>query len=143
MHQIVSSRVKLAEHVRQFWHVTTPEGVSVEDIVRPGFWAHVVRQLRPLDRIEVISETGEFFADLLVEKVATGNVTVTPLNVVRRDAAPAETGVELEDYRIEWKGPHHKFAVVRKADNAKLIDGLSPKSAAVKWAQDHSKAMAA
>lgn len=143
MQHIMGSRVKLAEHVRNFWHVTTPEDVAVEDIVKPEFWSHVTRQLKPLDRIEVVAETGTFFADLLVERVSTTGVHVTLLNAVQRDAAPSETGADLEGYSIEWKGPHTKFAVIRKSDGAKLKDGLAPKSTAIRWAQDHAKAMVA
>ena len=143
MLQIIGSRVKLAEHVRNHWHVTAPEGTGAEDVVRPAFWSHVARQMRSLDRIEVVAETGEFYLDLLVEKVDATGVFVTVLNHVVRDAAPAEGDISIDGYRIEWKGPHHRFAVIRDADNTRLKDGIQKKTEAIRWAQDHAKAMAA
>lgn len=146
--KLTPGRLKNAEYQRIIYAVTPEMGTTFEEIKQPEFWAHVASQFKPHDRIEVTSEDGEWFAELIV--VATSKlwakVTVLrfiELNAVAADRVTIDKPDEFSDFEFVWKGNTLKMCVVRKSDNEVIHDGEPNKEAAMAWTRDHIKANAA
>jgi len=131
-------RMKIAEYVRNEWVVTAEEGTSVDDIVHPGYWAHMARQLSLYDRIEVRIDTGEFLLELLVKSVGPNWAQVAVLQhhqlVGVADDKTSEAHSELD---VKFKGPIRKWCVVRKSDDEILHEKEESKLAASTWAAQY------
>lgn len=125
-------RVKPAEYLRTI-HVATPEaGTTVEDLLDPTFWAHCARGFHISDRIEVIPEDNAYYAELYVQEVSRNSVKVV-LFAHHVLAPQEEESAGTDEYAIRWSGPHTKYRVVRKKDNAVLQDGFTDTASARKW----------
>lgn len=133
-------RFKEAALVRNVWSVVPEEGTAFEALLNEEYWAHVGGRLRPGDRIEVQAEDGDFYAELLVRECGRlwARVAVTAYHVFGVDEAGAtrDTG-----HAVKWKGPHHKWSVVR-ADGAVVRHGFDTKPEAGAWLVDYLKQVA-
>lgn len=144
--QLHANRFKQAEFERTVYLVTVEDGHKYESIFKPEYWAHIAQRLKPMDRIEVYAETGEYFAELMVIDAGRSWAKVTELRYVElTEATRTEDSPEseLSGYSIKWMGPHHKFAVVRESDGEKVQTQLASKPAAEAWLREHLKAVAA
>lgn len=133
---------KSADFVRAVHFVWT-EGVTLDDLARPAFWAHHASRLVKGDEINVVDKRFAFDVTLRVVEVGTGWVKMRPLRVwtdetIIADAADFEPASEpVTGLEVQWAGPHDKWRVVRKADKWVLSRGLATKAEAVKWAEEH------
>lgn len=141
MQPIIEGRFQDASFARNIWSVVLPHDVPFEDLENPAFWAHVVRKLRVMDRIEVYREDGTEWAELLVTLTDRVSAKVVVLNRVSLEKAIAED-VDPE-YAIGWAGPHHKYRVVRISDKQVVQAGFASADAAQKWLAEYTKALAA
>lgn len=139
---VLGNRFKAAEFVRNVWHVTPVAGDTPETLLDPKWWVHVQRQLKVGDKIEVLAETREWYAECLVLDTgiwgAKVSFTVQPVALVNEARVEAP-----EDYEVKWAGPHAKHRVIRKSDNVVLKDGCATKEEAASWIKSHRQAMAA
>lgn len=140
--KLMPSRMQQAEYGRTDFVVTVEQGVSVTDLQKEGFWSLVCARFRPYDRIEVRTDDGSYWAELLVLGCDRAWAKVHVL----REASLTTTDVAMSQaestYRVNWKGPHRKFCVIRKADGIIVHEGEQLKESAQTWARDHEKAMA-
>ncbi|PAQ00908.1 hypothetical protein LRP31_25465 [Mesorhizobium mediterraneum] len=139
---LLSKHMKLAEHVRQVWHVTPRPEDGADCITDPLWWVHVSRLLKPGDKIEVLSENREWYAEGIVldagiwgAKVALTHGPMTLANEAKVEPA--------DEYEIKWAGPSAKFRVIRKKDNRVLKEECQSKEEAAAWVKSHRNAMAA
>jgi len=139
--KLVPSRMREAEAVRNTWCVTPEPGTQLDDILKPGYWAHMCNKLRPWDVIEVRyeDEEGPFFAQLLVRYVGRVEAAVkvvhfVPLGPVGLDPLDSE-------YKIKYSGAHCKYRVIRKKDGMVLKDELDTYEIAARWLNEHLKAL--
>ncbi len=139
-----SLRFEIAEFKRTIYLATPEAGVTLEQIQKPEFWAHVSHRLKAMDRLEVQPEDNSYFAELLVLSASRISANVKLLRhvdlggvVVEPDDA-ADCGME-----VKWAGGVAKFRVIRKSDNVKVRDGFETKAAATEWMHEHAKALAA
>lgn len=131
-------RIKPAEVLRRDWVVNAEAGTTVEDILRPGYWAHVAAGFAIFDHIEVRIETGEWIVNLIVTESGRNFAKVFlahkyDLTQTPKLAAPAEA------HKVVWKGTHHKHCVVRLSDDATLESGFDKKDAAEAWLRNYEK----
>lgn len=139
---ILANRFKPAEHLRTAYHVTPRIGDTPESLLDPKYWVHVSRVLRGGDRIEVLAETREWFAEAIVVDAGVWGAKIAYVVGPVRLTNDAE--VELPDeLEIKWAGPAVKFRVIRKVDNLVLKDGCQTKEEAAAWIRNHRTAMAA
>lgn len=139
---IISKHLKLAEHVRQTWHVTPRTGDSPKDLLDPKYWVHVSRLLKPGDKIEALPETREWYAEAIVLSAGQFGAKVAfTLDPVKLENS-AETEVP-EEYDIKWAGPSVKWRVTRKSDGQVIREDLQSREEATAWVKSHTKAMAA
>lgn len=136
---LTPARVGIAEEKRQDWVADAVEGTTLEDVLEPSYWAHVAADMKPMARIEVRVDTGEWLAELLVINCGKNWAQVHLLQhyglVTRAETQPA-----ADKYRVDWKGPHLKFVVVRLADSEVVQKGLASRQAASDWITNFEKA---
>lgn len=137
--------LRLATSARNAWHQTVPLDTTIEDLIKPSFWAHIANKLQPADRIEVDFEDGSWLADIRVNERDATWAKIQVLNQAGKVAvASGDAPDEPEDdYKVEWSGRHTKYRVVRLSDKAVLQTMLPSKLDAEVWLRDHKKALAA
>lgn len=114
-----------------------PAGVDFNTALRPSFWAHHVRDIRPLDTIEMFCEDGSWEALCRVMSVGQAEVNLSKISYAEHGTA--EPDVFSETYELRWKGPVLKWCVVRKEDGMVIADKLYPKAEAQARLANHLK----
>lgn len=140
-HKLLPARLQVADHYRSRFGVVSEEGATVDDFLRPDYWAHVANKLRRHDIIEIIPEDGSFFVELLVLNTGTGFAKVMLLREVQLESEADEP--LPSDIEVKWRGPHRKFSVIRKSDNEVLKDSFVERTGAEQWAREYERAVAA
>jgi hypothetical protein len=138
---ITADRFKQAEYVRNSFRIVPQQGQTLQDIIQPGYWAHIAQFLKVGDHIEVFAEDQSYWAELLVVAAERTAASVQVLNQVEIQAnslpeAPAP------GYRVEWKGPQHRWSVIRIADGQYIKEGFDTKQAAGSSLQEYLRALA-
>lgn len=135
-------RMVWAEQARNVHVVTTEQGTRLEELFSPGYWSSVAIKFTPWDRIEVRAEDGEFYAELLVLSCERNWAKVKLLLEVKLNAADIrpDQGAGVITHRIEWKGPHHKWCVIRNGDN-EMLKSQMDKTEANAWLTGHLKSV--
>ena len=139
---LTEQRIGGNDYLRQDFVVTAEEGTTKDDVLQPGYWAHVAGRFQKFDRIEVRQETGEWTMDLIVNDAGRNWAKVHVMHVYDLAPASAEPPVALE-HKVEWKGPHLKFCVIRVSDGSKLQEGFPDRSAAEAWLKNHEAVVTA
>lgn len=139
--QLHPSRFALAEHKRNLYFVTPADGTTLEQVLQPVFWSHVAARLRPTDRVEVHAEDGTWFAELYVRDAGHLHATLVPLRVFEFDAA--ERKATAADHEVHWKGPHHRWAVVRRSDGQLVKTECASREEAQMWLAGNAKTLRA
>lgn len=135
------NRFKIAEYERTVYVATAEKGHTKEDILSPDYWAHAANKLKPYDRIEVRHDEGEYFCELLVTQVGRGWAKVVELSYKELSKSEALPTIP-EPYEVVWKGPHRKWAVIRKADGEYISEGHDDRNKAHNWLVEHLKVAA-
>lgn len=140
---IDSTRMRLSEYERQDWVANIEFGTTLEDILNPGYWAHMAAYLRPYDHIEARSDDGTWIACLIVtgcdrtwaRVVVDRVIKLTTREVAETQARPV--------HKVEWKGPQNKFTVIRIADSEPIRAGFATKDEALLWLREHERTVGA
>jgi hypothetical protein len=139
------SRFGLAEQMINRFAVNADADTTVEDILKPEYWANVASHLRPHggDEIVVTCEDMSFRAHLWV--VSAGHtwaqVRLIGEPIVEKAQEAREISV-TDDGKVfvQWRGPHDRWSVMRReADGTKtkIRVGLSSRDDAEREAKDH------
>lgn len=138
--KILQSQLKQAEFVRTV-HAATPEhGASIDDVLVPEFWAHVAKQFKPGDRIEVKPDGADWLAELYVLKIDVHGVHVALLNKYELSASSNAPAVANDDeYEINFGGAA-KWRVIRKSDREVMVKGLASKVECESWLAEQKAA---
>ena len=136
------SRLQRAEHYCIAYAVVLPGDVSLEDALKPEYWAHVGHMLRQHDTVRFIPEDGSYFAEALVLQAGKGFAKLKLLRHEGLEVEPAPAA-DIATLEVKWNGPHDKHVVIRKSDDEKLKTGFATKAEAERWMVDHARAMAA
>lgn len=139
------SRLQFAEQVRNLWQVTVPVNTNPDDLLNPPFWAHVALRLRVKDRIEVWSEDGQWYTELLVVDRDRNWAKCHPLMGViglSKDVSEeqANAGFAEAQFEVMWRGPR-KWSVVRKSDRNVVHEGEETKDGAENWLKHNAGAL--
>jgi hypothetical protein len=126
-------RMQGAEYLRNEWICTAEEGTLVEDVLDPGYWAHIAGKLTVYDRIEVRVDTGEWLLELLVKSLGRNWAQVALLH--HHDLAGKVITAEApsDEFEAVYKGTLRKWCVMRKSDNAVLHEKAESKAGALEW----------
>lgn len=139
--QLSAGRMKGREFENQDHCATVEDGVTLEHLLQPEFWSHVAPQMRPYDEISVRVDDGTYYARLLVLSVGRNWAKVHVLEVHQLTAKDVDmTQAEAFDgFEVKYRGPHCKFSVIRKKDNALLQEKMGSKAEAQAWLAQHVK----
>jgi hypothetical protein len=138
-----SKRFGNAEHKRTVWDADAAKGDTLADLMRPDYWSHVARNLRPKDRIEVVCEDNSYFAELYVIDAGTNWANVSLLRYEVFAENEANHGVAKDpEYKISHGGNYHKWRVTRLSDGEVLKSQLPTEKAAQDWLFEHRKSLA-
>lgn len=140
---INSGRMRLAEYDRQDWIANIEFGTSVEQIMEPGYWALMASQLKPYDHIEARSEDGSWVAYLIVTGCDRTWARVVVDHVVKLTTSDvSQTEAVTAKHKVEWKGPQHRYSVIRLSDDERIKDGFHIKDEAYAWMREHERVTA-
>ncbi len=132
-------RMQNAEYLRRDWVCTAEEGTTVEDILEPGYWAHIAQQLTIYDRIEVRIDTGEFLLELLVKDCKRNWAQVALLHHHDLVGKVPTAIAPSDEFDAVYKGTLRKWCALRKADNAVLCEKLESKAQALEWISSYER----
>jgi hypothetical protein len=117
------------------WYVIPYRTHSLDDILKPGYWANVVRSLKVSDKIVLMREDCRLYAELIVfgcgSNWAEVQVLGTPI-VLDHDINTADT-----DYKFDNRGLIKQWCVVRVSDDREIKTGLLTRDAAMGWLRDY------
>lgn len=158
MDKLGVSDLKRAHDVRNFHSVILEPGATLEDIQRPGFWAHVARRLHVRDRIEFWADDGTWFCEAVVRMVGNLEAVVSIIPGSLAEFGKKVTAeLVLDDYRVRYVGMKRLWGVFRLVDGKDpqtdkpmkvedgqpVKDGFGTRELAEAWLKDHKKAIAA
>ncbi len=135
---LMPDRFGEAEFKRHDFVVDAEIGTTVEQLMDPAFWSHVSQQMDPFDHIEVRSEDGAWIVYLVVLFAERNYARVAVDRIIRIEQNTEAPAASLK-HRVEWKGPHYKFAVIRISDAQMLEKGFKTKFEAETWMRNHEK----
>jgi hypothetical protein len=125
---LLASSFQMAEHAYNRWRAKVPHGTNPNVLLRPDFWAHVIdKGLRVHDIIEVIPESGEWFAVLWVIDVGRIHARVKMIDL--HMASDDEQTAAADGFKIEYRGAA-KWVVMRLSDKSFLFRDLPTRQAA-------------
>lgn len=130
-------------HKNTSWVLTVESGTTMEDVLNPSFLSNVAPKLSMYDRIRVSVDTGEWYAELLV--VAHGSVWAKLVPLLHLDLVNKDddqlTGEAFEKFIVQYRGPHHRFCVIRKEDKEPIKNNFHSKAEANAWLEQHVMAL--
>lgn len=141
------SRFKPAGHFTQRYEAVIEQGMTLEDIKQPGFYAHFAAVLRPFDTITFSSDDQTLYAEVLVLAAERTAATVTVLrsyDLTKAEVVRYEVdNFAASDFEVKYRGPAAKFSLIRKDDNVVIREGFATKEEAEKSLKDYLKSQAA
>lgn len=84
-----TAMTRSADYTRTYHHVTVSVDVSIEDVLRPSFWAHHTPRLNIGDLVDVLTADDRFDLQLRVTEKKIGMVMMRPLRIWTSDSAAA------------------------------------------------------
>ncbi len=135
------TRLPQANHVIISYAHTPEYGISIDEVLKPEYWSHVAKSLRPGYVVFVTAADMSWRAELMVRDVTRNEALMGVVSHVKFGAA-VDLDVDEMPYELKWRGPARKFSVLRKTDGDILKDEFPTKELASEWAKNHMKAMA-
>lgn len=141
MSKLISDRFRGADYVRQLMRATPEVGTPIEEVLKPEYWAHVAQKAKVGDIIEILPEDGAWFVQALVVACSKIHLKLHVISKTVINEAKAEKKDDKKDepFRIEFKGPQRKWAIIRSKDATYVKDGFDDRAAADKWLEDNQK----
>lgn len=132
---ITPNRCQMAEHGRNIFLITAESSEFPKDFLDPAFYAHVAKDMRPMDHVEIRTDDGSFWGEYLVIEASINWAKVHELRTVTLE----KFGDQPTDkrFRIEWKGPHLKYCVIRTKDSSVVHSGDQLRKDAMTWLEEY------
>lgn len=141
-------RFKQAEYSFNVHNAMIPETDTMEDVKRPDYWSIISNTglMRDGDEIRLVWEDDTLLARAYVLQCGKQWAHIKILEThALVDEVPELPAPLPSGYKIVWRGRHHRFGVIRVADDA-LIKGengeFHTRADAQKWLTEHLKAVA-
>lgn len=137
---LMPERFNEAEFKAHFFIADAEANVQPEQVLEPAYWAHVAAQMDPFDHITVRAEDGTWIAFLIVVACERNYARVVLDRVVRL-VSETSAPVDSIKHKAEWKGPFHKWCVIRTSDSQMVHSGDKTKFEAETWLRNHERGM--
>ena len=135
---ITQSRFGLEVEAANRWRVTVPMVTNRDDLLNESYWQHIATQLRPGD--EIVAMPDNMAWKDIYHVCGSGRLYAHVVRVEQYELTPLEQAVHLPSiYKVEFKGAHHKWAVVR--GDVPLKDGFETEALARRYAAKHESAV--
>lgn len=135
------SRMNEASFWRNVWTVNPEVNTTIDEMKTEGYWAHTASRMKPWDLIEARAEDGSFYAMFIVLDTGRTWAKVHLLNEWKlENVEQPEVQVDKE-YFIKFRGPQFRWSVIRTKDKAVVKENLFPKEEAIRWVNEHVKAL--
>lgn len=136
-------RANGADFLRTYHQISVDPDTTLDDILRPGFWAHHTNVLRINDLIDILSIDGGLDVQVRVTGKGVGMVNVRPLRVwMRKEEAEASGEPELtevpEGYTVSH-APTQRWRVMTNDPHMIVSKDHLSKSDAIKAAVAHAQ----
>jgi len=138
-----------ADYVRTYHHVTVPYDVTVDDIMRPGFWAHHATALKKGDILDILTEDDSLDVQVRVTGIGIGMVFMRLLRDdprrLEKPAAksPEDTSAatvdEVPDGYLVNFAPKHGHRVILKETGMIISKEHKSKADAIAAAFNHAR----
>lgn len=158
VHKLTQGKLKRAEYTRVVYTVMTDDGVTKEDILVPSYWAHVGKQLKPLDEIEVyvggeepaliilrVVNADRLWAKVVIDReISFASGKKNTMKVVKKSGEPdvagqdkpkvviESVGGDVEEieapYALEYKGMRERWCIIRTEDKEVIKGGIVDKA---------------
>lgn len=138
---LMPDRIGHAEDKRHDWVVDVPVGVTIDEIQEPSYWALVVSEkgMEPLDHIEARWDDGTKIAYLIVRQCERSYAKVYLDRTIEfKENAEADLPRSLK-HKVEFKGGHFKWSVIRLSDSSVLQSGFKSRDEADAWMRNHER----
>lgn len=135
---IVQGRFGLEVEASNRWRVTVPMTTDRDDLLDESYWQHIATQLRPGD--EIVAMPDNMAWKDIYHVCGSGRLYAHVVRMQQFELTPLEAAVHLPSiYKVEFKGSHHKWAVVR--GDVPLKDGFETEALARRYAANHESAV--
>lgn len=144
------TKVDGAEFRRTYRGIEVPPGTTLEDIKRPGYWAHHADKIQKLDLLDIVAS--DFSLDVQARVIAKkdGLIHLRILRSYQDEAAiaavapkpaaadaPALPAVP-DNYKIDFT-PKTGWRVWSKVPSRELVRDRPSKVEAINWAIEHAR----
>lgn len=135
------TRVDNADFSRTYRHVVVPQGTALDDILRPGFWAHHATRLNVDDIIDIVSEDRALDVQVRVRSIGPAMAEMAfrygradaPATVAKIEEEAAEAP---EGYKVSF-APRHGWRVLMDGFAEPITKNHASKMEAVNSARAH------
>lgn len=142
-------RRKAAEFERSIHRIYPERGTLPEDLLRRDYWAHLGRELKPLDKIEAIAEDGTWYAEYLVlgcDRLWAKVHLLSSHDLTTQDVSATQAELSEADFTVKFV-PAKKWCVLDKPTTVGtppgyLKDQCQTKQEAQEWLRGHIKTTA-
>jgi hypothetical protein len=127
---ILRSQMRLPGEIGETFTITPPKGVTIQEIMKPSYWAQVAQLIPPMSKIDVLPEDNSWEAELRVVDAGKQHLTVRLRHpIIEYEAPPVDEGAERLGFKIEFN-PLHKWRVVRTSDREIMAKDFVTREAA-------------
>jgi hypothetical protein len=119
--------------IANLWAAVTITGTKWDDVLTPEFWSLHAHRLRVGDTVEIHTDDQRYFGRVLVRQVSGAGGNKTRASVAQLELHEFDRLKPSDDiatHRVEHKGPHLKWCVVRIADGKIVAEGHDTRDAA-------------
>ena len=146
--KLMPTELQQGEFALLTWVVTPEIGTTIETVLKPEYWSHVAKSLKPWHRIEVRDPGFGWIAYLRVKDAGAqwANVHLEGIVELARKAAPAVPPLEMpdtSDFEIKWRGPVARWSIIRVVDKVTMVENIKHKDEAIVWLRSYLAKVAA
>lgn len=133
-HRLEPGRFQLAEYGQRHIIVKCEQGVTLEYLKDPAYWANFGHMMSPWDIIQARTDDGTLWAELLVLSCGRAWARVHVLRHVDLTTADVDqsSAATQTSYKYAFRGPR-KHSIVR-SDGEVMVEGKETKAEALAWA---------
>lgn len=135
---VVPTRIQPAEHGRNVWLIDAESSEHPEDFLKLEFYAHVAKNFRPFDHIEIRTDDGQYWCELLV---LAADVTWAKVKLLREHRLEyvEQQAIGATDFEVSYKGRVRLWCVIRKSDKSAVSEGHNDRGAANAWLDNYQR----
>lgn len=134
-------QLNLEAHYTQRYAIFVPATTTMDDVLQPGWWAHVAKKLRPCDEVKIIPEDMAWRAVVFVRAVGRVEAIVQMIEFTEIGGHEAIAAADAP-YYAKYGSPSVMFRVHRRDNNEVVKDHFQTREQAERWILNHVKAAA-